>query len=186
MRFFFTLVALASLALALEDGKLYKTFAYDNGTLVTYDGITGELVETLTEGPLVDTYREAFAAKAAGKQRRQLSKRFVSCWGTPLDPVHVDVMVYDWNIVLRNTPGGMAVCSPSAQTAWWRFTTDSVMVYYCINTRNYCGNLDYNDFHYALFQMDAHCPRYTSSYFQWDGSPEIVGKARASTAVCLG
>ncbi len=60
------------------------------------------------------------------------------------------------------------------------------MVYYCINARDTYGNLDSLDFDHALIQMHATCRRYEASYFRWDGSAEIVGKASVNDRVCLG
>jgi len=188
MRFFATLIALASAAFALEDGKLYTTHLLTNGTLVTYDGITGAWVETLTEGPLVDAYREAAADKARNKYKQRrgkpLAKRATSCWNTPLDHWNVDMAVNDWKSFLISN-GGLGLCSNGVQNGWTRFVRGGVQVYYCLNTNVYCGHLDINDFNYALGQMDANCAPYTSSYFQWN-SPEIVGKSRTTTAVCTG
>lgn len=59
------------------------------------------------------------------------------------------------------------------------------MVYYCIDTKWWTGNLDIADIDYALRNMDSVCRRYTASHFQWD-SPEIVGKADVNLAVCCG
>ena len=104
MRFFTSLLALAPVALGLQENTLYGTTVYPNGTVVTYDGATGAVVETLTEGPLVDAYLEAFADKTRKKQRRQhLSKRFVSCWGTALDESGVDSAVNAWKGYLATT-----------------------------------------------------------------------------------
>jgi hypothetical protein len=66
------------------------------------------------------------------------------------------------------------------------YIRESMRVYSCLNVGNYCGSLNLADFNHALSQMDANCVRYTASYYQWDGSPEIVGKANENTAVCLG
>lgn len=184
MRFFTALLALAPVALGLQDNKFYETDIYPNGTLVTYDGTTGAFVETLTEGPLVDAYREAFADKAR-KQRHQLSKRFVSCWGTVLDKSGVDDAVSAWKNYLSESQ--RTICAEAGKTKMISYVRETMRVYYCINVKKYqCGSIDLNDLNHALSQMDANCARYTASYYQWDGTPEIFGKANTNTAVCLG
>ena len=184
MHLFATLLALAPAALGLQDG-FYRTIIHPNGTLERLDATTGVHVETLHEGPLVEAYRQAFAEKAsAEKKRRQLAKRFVSCWGTPLDHSSVDAAVQSWKDRLRSQ--GLGLCSTPNRPQFVTHIAEGMQVYYCINTRNYCGNLDLTDFNHALLQMDQNCAHYTASYFQWDGSPEIVGKANENTPVCLG
>jgi len=186
MRFFTALIALASAALALEDGA-YLTHVHPNGTVISYDAVTGALVETLTEGPLVDSYREAFANKTREKTRRELSKRFTSCWGTPLDRFNVDFAVGEFKAYIGSWgSGGYTLCAVPPANAYYSKIVGQVRIYYCINTNNWCGNIDLVDVNWALLQMDTHCAPYTSSYFQWDGSPEIIGKALVTTAVCLG
>lgn len=184
MRFFAALVALASVALGLEDGVLYITTIFPNATLVTHDATTGAWVETLTEGPLVEAYRQAFADKAQARtQRRTLSKRAVGCKGNHLDHSGVDTAVNLWKGWL-GAHGAYTVCSyPTAYRAVW-YTSEGMAVYYCILQNNYCGSLDLVDFNYALVQMDAVCVRYTESWFRWDGSPEIVGKVNQNTPIC--
>ena len=49
--------------------------------------------------------------------------------------------------------------------------------YCCITRAHKTGNLDVNDVNYAIRQMDAKCAAYTASWFGWDDSSELVGKA---------
>ena len=185
MRLSAIFLALAPAALGLQDGFYTKTI-HPNGTLETYDAITGVHVETLHEGPLVEAYRQAFAEKAsAEKKRRQLAKRFVSCWGTALDHSGVDSAVQGWKDNLRSQSFGL--CSDPGRTKSVAVYAEGMQVYYCINRPSYCGDLDLIDFNHALLQMDQNCAHYTASYYQWDGgSPEIVGKANQNTPICLG
>ncbi|KAK1749714.1 hypothetical protein QBC47DRAFT_365953 [Echria macrotheca] len=187
MRFSAALLALASAALALEDGKLYISYIETNGTVSTHDALTGVLVEKETEGPRVDFYRESFAADKIREPRRQLAKReYSDCWGTPLNRGDTDSAVNLWKGFLTSVgSGGYAICGSAGRNAVSFYTSGGVQVYYCVNERFTCGNLDLNDFNYALRQMDSSCAPYTSSYFQWD-SPELVGKSRIGTYVCAG
>lgn len=102
------------------------------------------------------------------------------CWGYQLDSTGVDQSadaLADWA-----GTGGQDVCG-SFTFVW--FPRREMMVYYCIDAANRCGNIDTTDVRYALGQMDDHCPPYQASWFKWPGSFEIVGKARVGDNVCV-
>ncbi|KYK57294.1 hypothetical protein DCS_04302 [Drechmeria coniospora] len=112
-----------------------------------------------------------------------LAKRDTSCWGYELDHDGVDEGV----VALKNWAGnnGQTISSGDT-TSYFGFNRKGVYVYYCINQAHSQGNLDINDINYALRNMDGTCRRYEAGYFLWPGTPELVGKCRSGTAVCLG
>jgi hypothetical protein len=81
---------------------------------------------------------------------------------------------------------GHELQSYADSNAYIAIVSKGVMIYYCINRPNSKGNLDVKDVNYALEQMDGKCVRYDASWFAWDNTPEIVGKARAGDSVCQG
>ena len=125
----------------------------------------------------------AFSRRAPKEPAGRLDKRFVSCWGRQLDNAGTDKAVSQWKSYLSTT---ILELRSTDRTYYVQFVNDGVTVYYCINARNSVGSLSLEDFNYALVQMDATCRRYEASYYQWDGSPEIVGKASVNDRVCLG
>lgn len=112
-----------------------------------------------------------------------LSKRRTDCWNYQLDHAGVD-SAYEG---LKGWAGnGRDLQSYPDANAYIAYISKGAMAYYCINRPNSKGNLDVRDVQYALEQMDAKCVRYDASWFAWDGTSEIVGKARASDLVCQG
>ena len=125
----------------------------------------------------------AFSRRAPTKPTVGLDKRFVSCWGRQLDNAGTDKAVNQWKSYLSTT---LLELRSSGTPYYVQYINDGVTVYYCINAKNSVGSLSLEDFNYALVQMDATCRRYEAGYHQWDGSPEIVGKASVNDRVCLG
>lgn len=116
--------------------------------------------------------------------RAPVSKRFTSCWGTLLDHSGTDQATQ----CLRDAGARAGGIDLQSGDGPYFFTCvfEAVQAYYCINRGNSYGNADLDDVNYGLSQMDANCPAYTASYFEWDGTVEIIGKAKADTAVCVG
>lgn len=111
----------------------------------------------------------------------KLGKHNGNCMGAILEPAGLDSAVSG----LENWAGnGHDLCSGNSNN-WLGVISLGMLVYYCIDTTNSCGNLDTGDLKYALGQMDAVCPRYTASYYRWDGTPEIVGKAKEGANICV-
>ncbi|PHH65113.1 hypothetical protein CDD81_3244 [Ophiocordyceps australis] len=122
-------------------------------------------------------------ADHAKRSEHTLEKRDISCWGYELDHGGVDEGV----VALKNWAGNNGQTIVSGDTTnYYGFNRKGVYVYYCINVPHSQGNLDINDINYALRNMDSGCRPYEASYFRWPGSPELVGKCRSGTPVCLG
>ncbi len=121
-------------------------------------------------------------SKTVVTRSAKFGKRGANCWNYNLDHTGTDVAAQG----LRDWAGSGHDLIAGDTTNYHAEVYNGVQVYYCINARRSSGNLDTNDVNFALGQMDAHCPMYTAGYFQWDGSVEIVGKARTDDRVCLG
>ena len=116
--------------------------------------------------------------------KRSVDKRYVECWGDQLDRANTDKAAQ----CLRNAaaqPGGIDINTPSNAALYYLCSENNVKVYYCVDKPNSHGNANLVDINYGLSQMDSKCPAYRASYFRWDGTPEIVGKARSDTNICL-
>ncbi|KAJ6782260.1 hypothetical protein PWT90_10476 [Aphanocladium album] len=111
-----------------------------------------------------------------------LSKRYTACWGTPLDNAGVDEGVR----ALKGWAGNGHSLASGDNNAYIGYNRRGVVVYYCIDRPHSEGNLDNRDIDYALRNMDHDCGFYKSGYFQWNGTPEIVGKANDNVAICVG
>jgi hypothetical protein len=138
---------------------------------------------TLTNIETGETFN--ISKDSAAKEKRSsalLEKRLTSCWGYQLDHGGVDQAV----VQLKNWAGTGHDWSSGNTPSYFGYNARGVYVYYCINAKHSSGNIDVADIDYALGQMDSGCPRYEAGYFQWPGSPELVGKCRSGTAVCLG
>ncbi|KAK3317041.1 hypothetical protein B0H66DRAFT_520240 [Apodospora peruviana] len=156
----------------IPDG-LWSGYTLPNGTMVATSHLSKR---TIIFHPPQDT--------RLNRRSESLSKRFTSCWGTQLDRYGTDEAAQ----CLRNAgaaPGGIDLRTPSGSGLFTSCVSAAVRVYYCVNKPNSWGNANLEDVNYGLRQMDAACPAYTAGYFQWDGTPEILGKARADTSICL-
>ncbi|KAH7169781.1 uncharacterized protein B0J16DRAFT_376673 [Fusarium flagelliforme] len=111
-----------------------------------------------------------------------LNKRGTDCWGYQLDHGGVDQAV----VQLKKWAGTGRDWSSGNKPDYFGYNSRGVYVYYCINAKHSSGNIDVTDIDYALGQMDAKCQRYEAGYYQWDGSPELIGKCRSGTQVCRG
>jgi hypothetical protein len=111
-----------------------------------------------------------------------IEKRDISCWGYQLDHTGTDEAV----VQLKNWASTGHDWSSGDTPSYFGYNARGVYVYYCINAKHSSGNIDVADIDYALSQMDGKCQRYEAGYFQWPGSPELVGKCRSGTSVCLG
>ncbi|KAM7216056.1 hypothetical protein V8F06_008529 [Rhypophila decipiens] len=164
---------------AFPDGLWYGR-TYPNGTMTGHQfDDSGVLKRSIVVHP-----RDDLVSKSKRSSSRSVERRFVDCWGTALDRPGTDRAAQ----CLRNAAarsGGIDLRS-GAGPYYYSCVDSAVRVYYCINAGNSWGNANLEDVNYALSQMDGRCPAYTASYFRWDGTPEIVGKARADTPICLG
>ncbi|KFY75785.1 hypothetical protein V499_04257 [Pseudogymnoascus sp. VKM F-103] len=115
--------------------------------------------------------------------RHGISKRDTSCWGYELDHGGVDEGVSE--LKRWAGAGGQDLVSGDSRS-YYGFNRKGVYVYYCINALHTQGNLDTGDIDYANRMMDAGCGMYQAGFFLWPGSPELVGKCRSGTAICLG
>jgi hypothetical protein len=187
MHFLTTLLALAPAALAAPAvGQAQPDVVVPAGFYLTEVHADGTVVRT----PLDDaanvtgvsiTQRSVSENSAATSN---LGKRFVDCWSWNLDHAGTDNAVKKWKDRLNK--GTVGVTSPKDRPWYIEEVSDGVSVYYCVNAPNRSGSLSLVDFNYALEQMDANCARYQASYFRWDNSVEIVGKASVDDPVCLG
>ncbi|TLD14592.1 hypothetical protein PspLS_11069 [Pyricularia sp. CBS 133598] len=204
MRFFATLPFMATAALALATGLVdradlpdggYRFERYENGTITAFpldkSGVEGIPIKPIVPQP-------------ESEAESGLQKRAVDCWpGHALDHAGVDQSVKDlkaWAGTGGRTLASGAINSyvgyqqrGSKCSLVFLFgleisilTSLAVIVYYCIDKPWSSGNLDIADIDYALWRMDTTCPRYTSSYFRWDNTYEIVGKANVNWGVCCG
>ncbi|KAG7285869.1 hypothetical protein NEMBOFW57_008163 [Staphylotrichum longicolle] len=153
------------LTTANADGTITRTPINDPSDLANLEGVS------------------VFSRRAPEKPTLALGKRYVSCWGRQLDTYGTDKAVNQWKSYLATN---ILELHSTSSTYSVQYANDGVAVYYCINAKNSVGSLNLEDFNYALRQMDARCRAYEASYFQWDGSPEIVGKASVNDRVCLG
>ncbi|OBT73898.1 hypothetical protein VF21_08265 [Pseudogymnoascus sp. 05NY08] len=183
MRFqLLTLLALAGASAAnqwagmenLPDGA-YSGINHPDGSTTMTSLSTGEAYTfALTSTPSTPQTRRT--------SRDGISKRDTSCWGYELDHGGVDQGV----AALKNWAGsGHDLVSDDARS-YYGFNNKGVYYYYCINAYHTQGNLDMGDIDYANRMMDANCGGYQAGFFRWPGTPELVGKCRSGTAVCLG
>ncbi|ELR08199.1 hypothetical protein VC83_08040 [Pseudogymnoascus destructans] len=176
-----TLLALASASAAshwagmenLPDGAYSGTNHRDGSTTMT----------SLDSGSTYTFNLVKPATEQAKRSDNALSKRLTSCWGYELDHGGTDDGVRE----LKDWAGTAGVDLASGNTRnYYGFNRKGVYVYYCINGLHTQGNLDIKDIEYAMWAMDKGCGMYQAGYFLWPGSPEIVGRCRSSTAICLG
>ncbi|KAM0550233.1 hypothetical protein ACHAPJ_009082 [Fusarium lateritium] len=156
----------------LPDGP-YKGSNNEDGTTTVTNIETGETFSLKHEDD-----------SSANEKRSDVSldKRDSYCWGYQLDHTGTDEAV----VQLKNWAGTGHDWSSGNKPDYFGYNVRGVYVYYCINAKHSSGNIDVADINYALGQMDARCARYEAGYFQWPGSPELVGKCRSGTKVCLG
>jgi hypothetical protein len=114
-------------------------------------------------------------------EKRQ--NQFVGCHGPPLDHPSTDMALIHLKIWAGR---GTNLCSSKTRNIYVTFMDNNVFSYYCINQYDKCGNLDIADVDEAMRTMDRYCGKYVGGWYNWLGSPEIVGKAQVGTRVCLG
>lgn len=182
MKFFAILTLLAasvglSVASDLPAG-LYEGSTLSNGTwLLKPAGAPDSALFTIDP-------TEAQGAQAVTKRTTggsTIAKRETGCFGWGLSHAGTDAAVNS----LKAWAGSGNWLFSSTTNRWLGYQSEGALVYYCISAPNSGGNLDTNDINYALGRMDAACPRYTASYFRWDGSVEIVGKGRVGDNICV-
>lgn len=118
---------------------------------------------------------------AVSQRSNALGKRGTDCWGYQLDVGGVDRGVQ----ALKNWANNGVFLHSCRRNNYYGFNDNGVYVYYCINSQFFEGNLNVGDINEALSNMDGTCRRYEAGYFRWN-SPELVGKCRSGTPVCLG
>ncbi|KAM7201666.1 hypothetical protein V8F33_003215 [Rhypophila sp. PSN 637] len=167
---------------AFPDGE-YVGYTYPNGT------VTGHMIDEkgiIKRSIAVHPKEDGLGAAAeVTKRDGGIQRRFVDCWANQfLDRTGTDRAAN----CLRNRAkqsGGIDLRTPSTSGLYYGCVDSAVRVYYCVNKPNSWGNANLDDINYGLRQMDARCQPYQASYFRWDNTPEIVGKARADTRICL-
>jgi hypothetical protein len=172
-------IRLAHAAGPFPDGIVFMATRFDNGTIV-YDSLSDPSLErVVTQEDVKRSMSQPLHAPRSAK----FGKRFTDCWGYQLDASSVDSA----HIGLANWAGlGKEVVTTPTATTYVAITYGGVKAYYCVNARNSRGNCDRDDVEYAFLKMDESCRRYEASDFRWDGSVELVGKARNSDLLCLG
>ena len=149
-----------------------------------YSGIThANGSTTMTSLDTNEVFNFVLIKEDEKRSQSNLKKRFAACWGTHLDHRGVDEAV----VALKNWAGkgGKSLVSGDHK-AYFGYNRRGVYVYYCIDRPHREGNLDINDINHALWEMDHTCRAYEAGYYQWDSTPEIVGKCTSGTAVCVG
>lgn len=159
----------------LPDG-FYLTEILANGTLVHTSVTNPGALPIIQEGLAPSTL--------PARDSDALTRRRTDCWGRNLDALAIDRIVKRWKAYLRTVSS--ATLKTGNSQHYIQFTDSSMTVYYCVNRKNSQGSLSYDDFNYALRKMDEKCRAYEASFFQWDGSVEIVGKASLNDRVCIG
>ncbi|KAM7205438.1 hypothetical protein V8F20_003207 [Naviculisporaceae sp. PSN 640] len=165
---------------AFPDGE-YLGYTYPNGTM------TGHLLDEagVIKRSIAVHPRAPLESSEVSTKRDGVQRRFVDCWANQfLDRPGTDAAAQ----CLRNAaaaPGGIDLRSGSTVGLYYSCVRSAVRVYYCVKDPNSWGNANLEDINYGLRQMDARCQPYQASYFRWDNTPEIVGKARADTSICL-
>ncbi|KAH7412364.1 hypothetical protein DE146DRAFT_751480 [Phaeosphaeria sp. MPI-PUGE-AT-0046c] len=165
--------------LNVPDGA-YTVLRFENGTHV-YTPTDGSDPITIT--------REQNQARQAKDRRSMLSspalsKRRTDCWGWQLHNREVDDALAGLENYAKDVP--MMCSGVRGATTYTSVIFGSTMAYWCINESSRCSYLNRNDVIYAKGQMDAVCRAYEASWFGWPRSFEIVGKALASSDVCMG
>ncbi len=123
-----------------EEGVMYTVGVYENGTRVTFESANpGVILETRHAGGEIDDL-EAPKPKRRGLPNKALAERagFVACWGHALHHAATDQAVQDWKSFLI-AAGSYTLCSSSFANSHVLFRRGDVMVYYCIDSKNYCG-----------------------------------------------
>lgn len=121
--------------------------------------------------------------RVAHRSLNRLNRGFTDCWCTLLNHNGVDTAGRQLKAWAED---GRTILSTPDATFAVVGSLSGVSVYYCINAPNRSGNLNIADINYAFLQMDNKCEQYSASYFQWDGSVEIVGKAVLYAPICQG
>ncbi|KAH8732503.1 hypothetical protein GQ44DRAFT_794269 [Phaeosphaeriaceae sp. PMI808] len=169
--------SLIALAAAISFGPtVYASNVPDGGYMVTSQEDGSFLWTSTTDSTLepIKVTPEPVSAK--------FTKRRTDCWGNGLDRAGVDTAI---NALRGWANTGTTLTSGNGPQSFG-YVSNGVYVYYCITRPRTSGNLDIGDVNHAVSQMDAKCAAYTGSWYGWDGSSEIVGKAATNQAVCTG
>lgn len=179
MHFHKTLLAFA-VALTFTP-SLYAAIVPDGAYSVTYQEEGVALFTSISDSTLAPIkVKQEIPTPLTGPSAK-FTKRRTDCWGNGLNHDAVDAA---GNALRGWANNGHTLASGNTPTSFGYVLSD-VYVYYCIAWPNSSGNLDINDVNYAFQQMDAKCAAYTGSWFGWDNTPEIVGKASTSQHVCV-
>ncbi|OAK93576.1 hypothetical protein IQ06DRAFT_299069 [Phaeosphaeriaceae sp. SRC1lsM3a] len=182
MRFHASLLTLAT-ALSLT-GTIYAATNIPDGQYTVTnleDGV--QLWTSLTDSALEPIKQTATEKRSTLTTRSaKFAKRRTDCWGNGLDRAGVDNTL----VSLRGWANSGTTLTSGNGPQSFGYVFNGVYAYYCITRAHTSGNLDINDVNYAIGQMDAKCAAYTASWYGWDGSSEIVGKAATNQQVCTG
>lgn len=167
-----TFTSTAFAATSIPDGEYTVTNLEDGGQLWSSLTDSSVKIEVKTEDK-----RNTLSARSA-----KFAKRRTDCWSTPLDHAGVD----DTLNALRGWANTGTTLSSGDRPQAFGYVSRGVYSYYCITRPNTSGNLDINDVNHAIREMDNKCAAYTASWYGWDGSSELVGKAPAGAEICTG
>jgi hypothetical protein len=182
MHFQHSLFALAA-ALSLTPSVCASTAIPDGGYAVTNLNDGSQLWTSVTDSALEPIKVHAEAKRGVLSTRSaKFAKRRADCWGNALDHAGVDTAL---NALRGWANAGTTLTSDNGPKSHG-YVSNGVYAYYCITRAHTSGNLDINDVNHAIGEMDKKCATYTGSWYGWDGSSEIVGKASTSQQVCTG
>jgi hypothetical protein len=169
--------ALLALAAALAATVYADTAIPNGGYTVTNVDAGVQLWTSFTDSTL-----EPITVTATEKRSAKFAKRRTDCWGNGLDRTGVDNTL----VSLRGWANAGTTLTSGNGPQSFGYVFNGVYSYYCITRARTSGNLDIGDVNHAIGEMDKKCAAYTASWYGWDGSSEIVGKAATNQQVCTG
>ncbi|KAH8680102.1 hypothetical protein BGZ60DRAFT_525289 [Tricladium varicosporioides] len=148
---------------------VWTSTQHKDGTIITtsLSNLAAPAIITRSEAPYTEN-----AATRLTRSAKFLGKRDGDCWGFQLDQSGVDTAVA--GLLNWADSGGHDLCSPPNSNQWIGAFAEQTLVYYYIDTRGRCGNLDQNDVHFVLGQMDARCKPYEASWFSTRGGGGLI------------
>jgi hypothetical protein len=174
-------VAFAHAALVLPkdipDGR-YIQQLFANGTRVT-KSVDTDMPNIISHEEPTIRVRDPSALIPSAKFAKRAD---TFCWGYFLDKAGIDPAA---NGLAELCGDNGYELDTQMNHKYAAVTRQATMVYYCVDGYNYNGNCNRADVRYGLAKMDSQCRLYEAGYFEWPGSPEILGKARTSDTVCV-
>ncbi|KAH6663192.1 hypothetical protein B0J14DRAFT_609530 [Halenospora varia] len=162
----------------LTDG-VWTSTQHEDGTIITTSLSNPAAPAIITRSEAAYTEN---AATRVTRSAKFLGKRDGDYWGYELDHSGVDTAVAS---LLNWAGNGHELCSPPNANQWLGVFAEQTLVYYCIDAKGGCGNLDQTDVRFALGQIDVKCRPYEASWFRWGSGFETVGKCRTGDNICV-